>query len=468
MRQTIRRVLLIGLLIILVVALLQSIKTYGEPTLCTFCCNPGCDGARILGSTPTPAPTATPIPTPEPEAFATVDIACAAYGLPTRSSADAGDLVVADVIRDSCKIVVDWWYPQIAQLWCPYMMDGLKTTYCGSYDNYGFIYSTDDGTLGGRLYGDGGVFQACSNETDVCGWVLKDNDALIPVAHGFGLDHEKLTDRGNADFNNFFMDYFEDMPDTPASLAEIEGTYITRETNLRFLDNFHSWILEDGGWSDTPMNPRTNADYAQSQMDADVLAGVQVLRARADLTGTVLFANIWSDVESHYFDRAVYAQLMDEVDFALFEEWVYDWQGPAESETIWLRRVNAAQDMIKNRRAAPVVDGRSGVSLWYGLASLLLVKENGKGMIWFQSDIPTSGDLTKMLTLDCGIPTEDYHLVTNSYYRRDWVSCIILVNPKTGSTGSISLGGNYTNLETGDTVSSITLSAKTGAILVVQ
>jgi hypothetical protein len=98
----------------------------------------------------------------------------------------------------------------------------------------------------------------------------------------------------------------------------------------------------------------------------------------------------------------------------------------------------------------------------------LLVKENGKGMIWFGSNIPSSEDLTKMLTLDCGIPTEDYHLVTNSYYRRDWVNCIILVNPKTGSTGSISLGGNYTNLETGDTVSSITLSAKTGAILVVQ
>lgn len=159
---------------------------------------------------------------------------------------------------------------------------------------------------------------------------------------------------------------------------------------------------------------------------------------------------------------------MDEVDFALFEEWVYDWQGPAESETIWLRRVNAAQDMIKNRRAIPVVDGQYGASLWYGLASLLLVKENGKGMIWFGSNIPSSEDLTKMLTLDCGIPTEDYHLVSNSYYRRDWVNCIILVNPKTGSTGSISLGGNYTNLETGDTVSSITLSAKTGAILVVQ
>lgn len=457
-------------LIIFGFALLQSIKTYGELTLCTFCCNPGCDGARILGSAPTPTPSATPMPTPEPGAFATVEIACAAYNLPTRSSADAGDFAVADVIKDSCKIVLDWWYPLIAQTWCPYVMDGgLKTEYCGAYDNYGFIYSTNDGTLGGKLYGDGGVFQTCSNETDVCGWVLKDNDALIPVAHGFGFDHEKLTDKGNPDYNNFFMDYFEDMPDTPASLADYEGTYITRETNLRFLDNFQSWVLHFGGWSDTPMNPRTNADYTRAEMDADVLAGVQVLRARADLINVVLFANIWSDIEGEYFDRPIYAQLMDEVDYALFEEWTYDAGSEvAESETNWLRRVNAAQDVIKNRRAVPVVDGQYGASFWYSLASLLLVKENGKGMIWFGATLPSAGDLTKMLTLDCGIPTEDYHLVSNSYYRRDWVNCIILANPKTGSTGSINLGGNYMNLETGDTVSSITLSAKTGAILVAQ
>lgn len=470
MRHIITKLLFTGLLVLLLAVLLQSIhELRAEPTLCTFCCNPGCDGARILGSTPTPIPTATPTPTPEPDAFATVEIACAAYNLPTRSSADAGDFDDADVIKDSCKIVLDWWYPLIAHTWCPYVMDGgLKTEYCGAYDNYGFIYSTNDGTLGGKLYGDGGVFQTCSNETDVCGWVLKDNDSLAPVAHGFGFDHEKLTDRGNPDFNNFFMDYFEDMPDTPASLAAYEGTYITRDTNLRFLDNFHSWILEAGGWSDTPMNPRTNADYTRAEMDADVLAGVQILRSRCDAINCVLFANIWSDVESEYFDRPIYAQLMDEVDFALFEEWTNDWQGPAESETIWLRRVNAAHDMIKNRRAVPVVDGEFGDNHWYSLASLLLVKEDGKGMIWFGANLPSSGDLTKMLTLDCGIPTEDYHLVSNSYYRRDWVNCIILVNPKTGSTGSISLGGNYTNLETGDTVSSITLSAKTGAILVAQ
>jgi len=462
-------------LIIFGFALLQSIETYGEPTLCTFCCEPGCHGARVLGytpPTPTPEPTPTPTPSPSPEAFATVEIACTTYNLPPRSSADAGDFEDADVIRDSCKLVLDWYYPLIAQSWCPYIMDGSLTEYCGPYDNYGFMYSTRDGTLGGYLYDDGGAFQPCSNETDVCGYMLKDNDALIPVAHGFGFDHEKLTDRGNPDFNNFFMDYFEDMPDTPASLAAYEGTNVDKDWNLRFLDNFHSWILEAGGWSDTPMNPRTNADYTRSQMDADVLDAAEILRARADLVNVFLFANIWSDVESEYFDRPIYALLMDEIDFALFEEWAYDWQGPAESETIWLRRVNAAQDMIKNRRAVPIVDGEFGASYWYSLASLLLVKENGKGMIWFwygSSSFPSSGDLTKMLSLDCGQPSGvDYQLVSSSYYRKDWDNCIILVNPKTGSTGSISLGGNYTNLETGATVSSITLSAKTGAILVAQ
>jgi len=85
---------------------------------------------------------------------------------------------------------------------------------------------------------------------------------------------------------------------------------------------------------------------------------------------------------------------------------------------------------------------------------------------------PTRGagttTLNNMLTLDCGQPLEDFHLISNSYYRRDWEKCIIIVNPKTGSTGSISLGGSYTDIETGGSVSSIVLPAKSGAILIEQ
>jgi hypothetical protein len=445
-------------------ALLHSCdkKSLAEPTLCVFCCNPGCDGASIFGG-PTPTPTPTPTPSPPPEALATVDIACSVYSnVPNRDVASQGDIDIVDGVRDSCKLVTVFWKQTPAKDWCPFILDGtqLKAEYCGPYENYG--YMRDDNPYYEP------AFQTCSSVTDDCGYLLKENPNNTPVTNNWsGGGHEKLTDRGNPDFITYYMDLWVD----PGSVAGTgyTGTAVERKWNLRFLDNFMIWIVPFGGWSDTPMNPRTNADYTQVEMEVDVIAGAQNLLDRCAIENCVLFANIWSDFDSEYFNRPAYSQAMDKVDFALYEQWAYNVGTEAAlSETDWLRHVNSAQDIAKNRRAIPVVDGKYGASMWYSLASLLLAKENGKGMIWFQASYPNAADINKMLTLDCGLPVEDYVLVSSSYYKRDWDNCIILVNPKTGSTGSISLGGNYMNLETGETVSSITLSTKTGAILVAQ
>ncbi|MFI5324521.1 MAG: hypothetical protein ACHQ6U_13675 [Thermodesulfobacteriota bacterium] len=61
-----------------------------------------------------------------------------------------------------------------------------------------------------------------------------------------------------------------------------------------------------------------------------------------------------------YFNRNVYPQLMQYVDYALFETWNSQTDGTPETEAVWLNRVLVAQDMIQNRRAEPVVQGGFG------------------------------------------------------------------------------------------------------------
>jgi hypothetical protein len=194
------------------------------------------------------------------------------------------------------------------------------------------------------------------------------------------------------------------------------------------------------------------------------LAAKIQLNIRADTLGAKIMANILSDVGDSYFSRAIYAQLMDYIDFPLFEVWV---EGRTEAEAT--THLGAAQDMVNNHIANPVVVADS---IWESLAALLLVRNNDKGILWVGSSLPSEPTLTKLMTLDCGTPTEDY-VYNGTYYRRDWsndggatISCIILLNLKSSSTGSISLGATYQNLQTGSNVSSINLGATSGAVLV--
>ena len=71
-----------------------------------------------------------------------------------------------------------------------------------------------------------------------------------------------------------------------------------------------------------------------------------------------------------------------------------------EIEAVWLRRIKTAQDMVKNHRAAPVVNTEIG-NYWYALSSLLLVRENGRGLAWSQK-LPPDDVLGKVRGLDLG------------------------------------------------------------------
>ncbi len=232
---------------------------------------------------------------------------------------------------------------------------------------------------------------------------------------------------------------------------------------MRELDNY--LVFAPWAWSAMPVNPVTKKPFTQAEREQDVLDATKRLRERADneAGGLKYFANVWSDVDSEYFNRDIYPELMQYLDYAYFETWTSNPDGQPESETIWLRRVMAAQDMIQNRRAEPVVQTGFG-DFWYALSTLLLVRENGRGMAYAQNFLPDDL-LQKVKGIQLGKPLKIFAYLNNAY-QRDWQYGKVIVNPSDTKTVTISLGGNYRDVETGSIVSSVTLQPKKGKIFV--
>jgi hypothetical protein len=386
-----------------------------------------------------------------------VNLACPSYALPDRTSASSAQLAEADRIKSVCKVVLTWWYALPSQTWCPYLRQNSSVEYCGPYDNWGFISNVDNHdsfNLGGDIYHDFIL-------PDHPDWILRDAGGGV-VTNNF-IPNEAAPDHGDTSFVDFYFNYFIQVP---SSIAEgrWKGTYKERSWNLRFLDNYIVYL--PAAWSSPPVNPDTGAVLSREDRERDILDATKRLRQRADneAGGLRYIANVWNDVEASYLDREIYPELMMYVDYALFEAWTSDLQGVPVSEEVWLRRVTAAQDMVENRRAEPVVQVGVG-DFWYALSSLLLVSEKGKGMIW--SDQMYSDALIQQLSaLDLGDPLELFTFVDNAY-QREWEKGKVIVNSSDDATVEISLEESYQDAASGEMVTAVTLPPKSGKILLI-
>ncbi len=230
------------------------------------------------------------------------------------------------------------------------------------------------------------------------------------------------------------------------------------------MDNYIVYLPE--AWSSIPVNPDSGDAISREEREQDILDAAKRLRQRADneAGGLRYIANVWNDVDASYLDRDIYPELMQYVDFALFEAWTSDLQGVPVSEEVWLRRVTAARDMVENRRAEPVVQVGTG-DFWYALSSLLLVSEKGKGMIW--ANKMYSDDLIqRLVAIDLGNPL-DVFAFTDNAYRREWEKGNVIVNPSDDAAVVITLDRDYQDAETGEIVTVITLPPKSGRILLI-
>lgn len=422
--------------------------------------------------TPTPSPSPSPSPSPTPSAFPTVEMSCATYGLPNRDVASGDNFTTANTIGDNCKVVLTWWEQTAAQAWCPYIRGRAKNQYCGTYNNFRYMdggsASEQTWNLGRQQYSYRPYYATC--DANSCGKVLRGSTA-VPVYNSWGNNNEKLMDAGDYGNSSKFIDmWFNDVLDLPDSspFTPWTATAASASRNLVFLDNYAIWPIAYGGWNTTPLDPRRGGTYTRTNMETDAIAGMTHMKSLAATNSIKLFGNIASEMDLDYFSRGTaYPNWVSQVDYCLFEYWGNDVNGNPVNETYWTNRLAIAKDMIKNNRCEPIVNGHYG-NKWYNLGMLLLVRENGKGMIYWQSSIPSAGDLTKLNNASCGTPTTDAYLVGSAYYRRDWTNCIILVNYKAASAGTVNLGGNYTNIETGATVSSVSMTAYTAYTLQAQ
>ena len=73
--------------------------------------------------------------------------------------------------------------------------------------------------------------------------------------------------------------------------------------------------------------------------------------------------------------------------------------------------------------------------------------------------------LQKVKGIHLGNPIKIFAYLNNAY-QRDWQYGKVIVNPSDSKTVTISLGGNYRDVETGSIVSSITLAPKKGKVFV--
>lgn len=410
--------------------------------LVTAACGSGGSSSDSPGSTPN---------------ITIVRLACPSYALPDRTSASSVQFSEADRIKSVCKVVLTWWYALPSQTWCPYMRQDSSVDYCGPYDNWGFISNVDNPSafnLGGDIYHDFIL-------PDHPDWILRNSGGGV-VTSNF-IANEAAPDHGNLDFVDFYFNFFMKVPSSVAGGRWV-GTSKERSWNLRFLDNYIVYL--PAAWSTQPVNPETGIVLTREDREQDILNAAKRLRQRADndAGGLKYIVNVWNDVEASYLDRDVYPELMQFVDFALFEVWTSDLQGVPASEEVWLRRITAAQDMVENRRAEPVVQVGTG-DFWYALSSLLLVSKKGKGMIW--ADKMYSDDLIQQLrSLDLGNPLDLFSFTDNAY-QREWEKGKVIVNPSDNSTVEITLDQDYQDAVTGKIVTSVVLPPKSGKILLV-
>lgn len=386
----------------------------------------------------------------------TLQLACTTYSLPELSAASDADLKIAKKIGDNCAVVLTWW--GATPTWCSYFKERSKVLFCGPYDNWGFMDSINDYSswiLGGDIFNKY-ILQYHSD------WILR-NKRGHQVKNKY-IPTERAMDIGNLEYVDFWLSYFIHVPNEIYD-NRWKGDYRERSWNLRFLDNYFiwaPWVLDSN-----PINPRSGKEFTQIDRENDSLKALKRLRINADELGIKLFANIWSDVDLNYFDRNIYKETMGYLDFVLFEEWTAKYGSNIPiTENEWVRRVKVADDIIKHRRATPVVNTEYG-NFWFAVSTLLLVIENGKGLIWLQN-FPSDQIVNKIHSIELGKPIGNFIKLPSGLYSREWSHGKVIVNPKDKEKVHIQLNGQYKDIESGKEIKELVVRPKEGKILILK
>jgi hypothetical protein len=280
------------------------------------------------------------------------------------------------------------------------------------------------------------------------------------VGTGTGLNLNKYVDR-----------WIKEVLDNYAS-RNWDGVF--GDITSRWTPNSWAVVNPDGTFTTTlPCNPRTGKAYTKQEWETDLLGAIQRIKQFFDPRGLIYLANSGGNWWREYNGVTVpeVEEFADSVYMIQIENFVLDFDKAPLSFDDWKNQMAAVQDMLKNRLNTIEVrmidpSNQSVSNYFYRDASYLLVKEFNF-MIRHSSPLRPRPPLKSWwLDTDLGASQGDMFIVPGTEVRqRNFAKGKVLANPHDTSTYTIDLGGTYTNVQTGQLVSSITLAPKRGAIL---
>lgn len=410
-----------------------SVKCNSCPTppACDSCCAPCPPPVVCPTPAPTPVPTPVPTPTPTPVPAPTVspdgivEIVTTFYYDPNvnQNAATTAQRARAAMIAQNSKIILDWWRQGDAS-WGPYLKQVNPNILYGPYNNWGYTdISPNSWNLGYLSYvwayqknNIPNAFLKCSNGDFARNQYGPKNSV--------GVIQEIAPNIGNPAWDKFWFDMFLQVP-VAVGGSQFIGTNVSKGWTVGFFDNGLGYGMP-WWWTCNPPGMTKASRYAS------VLSAFDNYRAWSDQNNIKIFINGWSDVtaEGFYFpDVSFFGSWMNKVDYVLFEQWMSETGGKLCPLNRIKNYINVAHDMVQNRHANPVFQGEWG-DRWLQVGAMLLVRDKGKGMMWYQT-FPDS-ILTKLKELNLG-EGKPFKVESNGLYTREFDKGLVIVNSTTGT-----------------------------------
>jgi hypothetical protein len=237
-----------------------------------------------------------------------------------------------------------------------------------------------------------------------------------------------------------------------------------------FLDQMNAAPMGSGFVNGAPIDPRTNQPFTNTAYMQMVAAHGQAVASKL---GAPVVGNAYDSAPRYYGIPTSIVNQASGIVVDEAEHWFGNDITQADNTAAWQQAVQMEIDAQAAGHGTILNVDAPGPNpeQWRSyMAASYLLGNNGGAWLEFAPNGTTApfDSLSPLYNLPVGTPTETYSKVqgyaVGGYYRRDYTHGMVLANPS-GSSVTVNLGGTYVDV-TGQQMTSITLAAWSGAVLV--
>ncbi len=237
-----------------------------------------------------------------------------------------------------------------------------------------------------------------------------------------------------------------------------------------FLDQMNAAPLGSGFVNGRPVDPRTGQAFTNAGYMSMVAAHGQRV---ASQLGAPVIGNAYDSAPRYYSIPTSIVNQAAGVNVDEAEHWFGNDVTQSRVLSAWQQGVQMEMDAQAAGHGTVLSVDAPGTSVeqWRSyLTATYLLGNNGGAWFDFSPDRSTApfDSLSPLYSMPIGTPTQTASTVAGynrgGWYQRDYTNGTVLVNPS-GSSVTVDLGGTYRDVN-GQTESSITLAAWSGAVLV--